>query len=83
GVVLTVEPVGGGAAEALTADVVLLAVGRRPFTDGLGLETAGVKMDQRGFIETDHYRTSVPGVWAVGDCTHGPMLAHKAEDEAV
>ena len=83
GVVLTVEPVGGGAAEAVTADVVLLAVGRRPFTEGLGLEALGVKTDPRGFIETDHYRTSVPGVWAVGDCTHGPMLAHKAEDEAV
>lgn len=83
GVVLTVESVASGPAEALTADVVLLAVGRRPFTEGLGLETVGVKVDQRGFVETDHYRTNVPGIWAVGDCTHGPMLAHKAEDEAV
>jgi dihydrolipoamide dehydrogenase len=83
GVVLTVEPVAGGPAEAVTADVVLVAVGRRPFTEGLGLETAGVSMDKRGFIDTDHYKTSAPGVWAIGDVTHGPMLAHKAEDEAV
>jgi dihydrolipoamide dehydrogenase len=83
GVVLTVEPVAGGPAEAVTADIVLVAVGRRPFTDGLGLEAAGVSMDKRGFIDTDHYKTSAPGVWAIGDVTHGPMLAHKAEDEAV
>ncbi len=83
GVVLTIEPVAGGPAEALTADVVLVAVGRRPFTEGLGLDTLGVKTDARGFIETDHFKTSVEGVWAIGDCTHGPMLAHKAEDEAV
>ena len=83
GVVLTVEPVAGGPSEPVTADVVLVAVGRRPFTDGLGLETVGVKTDPRGFVETDHYKTNVPGVWAIGDVTHGPMLAHKAEDEAV
>ena len=83
GVVLTVEPVAGGPAEALTADVVLVAVGRRPFTEGLGLEAAGVAVDKRGFIETDHYKTSTAGVWAIGDVTNGPMLAHKAEDEAV
>jgi dihydrolipoamide dehydrogenase len=83
GVVLTVEPVAGGPAEAVTADVVLVAVGRRPFTEGVGLEAAGVKTDKRGFIETDHYKTSVPGIWAIGDVTTGPMLAHKAEDEAV
>jgi len=83
GVVLTVEAVAGGAPEEVAADVVLVAVGRRPFTDGLGLKTAGVKTDARGFVETDHYKTSVPGVWAIGDVTHGPMLAHKAEDEAV
>jgi len=83
GVVLTVEPVAGGAPEPVTADVVLVAVGRRPFTDGLGLEAIGVKTDARGFVETDHYKTNVPGVWAIGDVTHGPMLAHKAEDEAV
>ena len=80
---LTVEPVAGGAVETLNADYVLLAIGRRPYTEGLGLESVGVTPDKRGFIETDHYRTSASGVWAIGDATHGPMLAHKAEDEAV
>jgi dihydrolipoamide dehydrogenase len=80
---LTFEPVAGGAAETLTADYVLLAIGRRPVTEGLGLESVGVTPDRRGFIETDHFRTSAEGVWAIGDVTHGPMLAHKAEDEAV
>jgi len=83
GVELSVEPVAGGAAETLKADYVLLAIGRRPYTEGLGLESVGITADKRGFIETDHYRTSAPGVWAIGDATHGPMLAHKAEDEAV
>jgi dihydrolipoamide dehydrogenase len=83
GVALSVEPVAGGPAETIEADVVLVAVGRRPYTDNIGLETVGIVPDKRGFIETDHYRTSAPGVWAVGDVTHGPMLAHKAEDEAV
>jgi len=83
GVALSVEPVAGGAGETIEADVVLVAVGRRPYTDGLGLETAGITPDKRGFIETNHYKTSAPGVWAIGDVTHGPMLAHKAEDEAV
>jgi len=80
---LTVEPVAGGAPESLIADYVLVAIGRRPYTEGLGLESIGVKPDARGFIETDHFRTSAAGVWAIGDVTHGPMLAHKAEDEAV
>ena len=80
---LTVEPVAGGAAETLKADYVLLAIGRRPNTEGLGLEAVGIAPDRRGFIETDHFRTSAEGVWAIGDVTHGPMLAHKAEDEAV
>jgi dihydrolipoamide dehydrogenase len=83
GVKLTVEPKVGGAAETLEADVVLVAVGRRPVTAGLGLDKIGITPDARGFIDTDHYKTSVPGVWAIGDVTHGPMLAHKAEDEAV
>jgi dihydrolipoamide dehydrogenase len=80
---LTFEPVAGGAAETIQADRVLLAIGRQPVTDGLGLEAAGVAVDRRGFIETDHFRTTVEGVFAIGDVTHGPMLAHKAEDEAV
>jgi dihydrolipoamide dehydrogenase len=80
---LTVEPVAGGPSETLEADYVLLAIGRRPFTDGLGLESVGITPDKRGFIETDHWRTSAPGVWAIGDVTLGPMLAHKAEEEAV
>ena len=80
---LTVEPVAGGAAEALSADYVLLAIGRRPYTEGLGLESVGVTPDKRGFLETNHFQTSAAGVWAIGDVTPGPMLAHKAEDEAV
>ncbi|MCK0126722.1 dihydrolipoyl dehydrogenase [Gelidibacter sp. F2691] len=68
---------------AIDADVVLVATGRRPFVDGLGLEAAGVKMTERGQIATDHWKTSVPGIWAIGDVTEGPMLAHKAEDEGM
>ncbi|MDB5448800.1 MAG: lpdA [Phenylobacterium sp.] len=83
GVSLTMEPVAGGAAETLEADYVLLAIGRRPYTEGLGLESVGITPDKRGFIETDHWRTTAAGVWAIGDVTLGPMLAHKAEDEAV
>jgi dihydrolipoamide dehydrogenase len=83
GVTLTMEPVAGGAAETLQADYVLLAIGRRPYTDNLGLDSVGITPDKRGFIETDHWKTSAPGVWAIGDVTLGPMLAHKAEEEAV
>jgi dihydrolipoamide dehydrogenase len=80
---LSFEPVAGGAAESIAAEVVLLAIGRRPYTEGLGLESVGITPDRRGFIETDHGRTSAAGVWAIGDVTLGPMLAHKAEEEAV
>ena len=84
GVSLTVEPAKGGAAEALEADVVLVAIGRRPFTQGLGLEGAGVALDERGRIKTDaHFRTNVDGIYAIGDVIAGPMLAHKAEEEGV
>jgi dihydrolipoamide dehydrogenase len=77
---VAVEPARGGAGENLDADVVLVAVGRRPVTAGLGLEAVGVKTDKRGFIEADHFRAA-PGVWAIGDVIAGPMLAHKAEDD--
>jgi len=83
GVDVTVEPVAGGAVETLSADYVLVAIGRQPLTGDLGLAAAGVTTDSRGFIETDHFRTSAQGIYAIGDATHGPMLAHKAEDEAV
>jgi dihydrolipoamide dehydrogenase len=80
---VTVEPAAGGDAETLQADYVLVAIGRRPFTQGLGLETVGIVPDKRGVIANDHYKTTAPGVWVIGDVTSGPMLAHKAEDEAV
>jgi dihydrolipoamide dehydrogenase len=82
--VLTMEPAKGGAAETLTADVVLVAIGRRPNTEGLALDKAGLAVNARGQIDIDHdFRTSVPGIWAIGDVVPGPMLAHKAEDEGV
>lgn len=80
---LTVEPVAGGAAETIEAEYVLLAIGRRPFTENLGLDSVGVETDKRGFIPTDLFKTSAPGVWAIGDVILGPMLAHKAEEDAV
>jgi dihydrolipoamide dehydrogenase len=81
---LAVEPAAGGAAEVVEADVVLVAVGRIPYTEGLGLEEAGVKRDDRGRVEVDHrYQTTVPGIYAIGDVIRGPMLAHKAGDEGV
>ena len=80
---LSVEPSAGGDVETIEADNVLVAIGRRPHTHELGLDTVGVKTDKRGFIVTNHFQTNVSGVWAVGDVTHGPMLAHKAEDDAV
>jgi dihydrolipoamide dehydrogenase len=83
-VTLTMEPAAGGAAETIEADVVLVSIGRRPNTDGLGLDKAGLQVNQRGQVETGHdFRTSVPGIWAIGDVIPGPMLAHKAEDEGI
>jgi dihydrolipoamide dehydrogenase len=84
GAAVTFEPVKGGAAETIEADVVLVATGRRPYADSLGLAEAGVEVDERGRVRTDgHWRTSVPGIYAIGDVIAGPMLAHKAEDEGV
>ncbi|MBZ9770713.1 dihydrolipoyl dehydrogenase [Mesorhizobium sp. CA6] len=84
GASVTFEPVKGGAAETIEADVVLVATGRRPYADSLGLKEAGVEMDERGRVKTDgHLRTNVPGIYAIGDVIAGPMLAHKAEDEGV
>jgi len=83
GVELTVEPAAGGAAETLKGDVVLVAIGRRPYTDGLGLETVGIEVDKRGFIANDHFKVGTGSVWVIGDVTYGPMLAHKAEEDAV
>jgi len=81
---LTLEPAAGGDEEKLEADCVLVSIGRKPNTDGLGLENIGLETNQRGQIETDHsFRTSVEGVWAIGDVIPGPMLAHKAEDEGI
>jgi dihydrolipoamide dehydrogenase len=79
-----VEPAAGGAGEILEADVVLVAVGRVPYVDGLGLKEAGVALDSRGRVVVDpHYATNVPGIYAIGDAIAGPMLAHKAEDEGI
>jgi dihydrolipoamide dehydrogenase len=84
GVALTVEKAAGGSPETLEADVVLVAIGRRAFTEGVGIEEAGVQLDARGFVQTtDHFATNVPGIYAIGDVTKGPLLAHKAEDEGV
>jgi dihydrolipoamide dehydrogenase len=84
GVILTIEPTKGGPAESIEADVVLVAIGRRPFSEGLGLDRAGVALDERGRVKTDaHFRTNVEGIYAIGDVIAGPMLAHKAEEEGV
>ena len=81
---LTLEPAAGGESETLEADAVLVAIGRRPNTEGLGLEAIGLELNERGQIETDgDFRTRVDGVWAIGDVIPGPMLAHKAEDEGI
>ena len=80
---VTVEPRDGGEAERIEADVILVATGRRPYTDGLGLDTVGIRTERGVVLTDDHWRTNVPGVYAIGDVTAGPMLAHKAEDEGV
>jgi dihydrolipoamide dehydrogenase len=84
GVKLSVEPAQGGAAETIACDVVLVAIGRRPYSDGLGLDELGVQRDNRGFIAVNqNFETNIAGIFAIGDVIPGPMLAHKAEDEAV
>jgi dihydrolipoamide dehydrogenase len=80
----SVEPSKGGTTETIEADVILVATGRTPYTDGLGLKEAGVAQDERGRVKTDnHFATNVPGIYAIGDVIAGPMLAHKAEDEGM
>ena len=84
GLAVTVEPAAGGDKSVIECDVMMVCIGRIAYTAGLGLDTMGVALDKRGRVVTDnHYRTNVPGIYAVGDCREGPMLAHKAEDEAV
>lgn len=83
GATITVEPAAGGEAKTLSADVVLVAIGRRPNTDGLGLEAAGVATERGRVVIDDHFKTNVAGIYAIGDVVRGPMLAHKAEDEGM
>lgn len=84
GVILTTEPSKGGDAKEEKYDIVLVATGRRPYTDGLGLEDLGIQTDKLGRIEVDeHFKTAVPSIYAIGDCIDGPMLAHKAEEEGI
>src|SRR5690606_1579957 len=84
GVKLTLEPAKGGEAETLDCDAVLVAIGRKPYLEGLGLESVGVELDERGRIKVDrHLQTNVEGIYAIGDAIPGPMLAHKAEEEGV
>ena len=84
GVVITTEPSKGGDATEEKYDIVLVATGRKPYTDGLGLESLGIQTDRLGRIEVDsHFRTAVPSIYAIGDCIDGPMLAHKAEEEGI
>jgi dihydrolipoamide dehydrogenase len=80
---VTIEPAAGGEAKTLDADVVLVAIGRRPYTDGLGLEAAGIATERGQVVIDSHFQTNVPGIFAIGDVVRGPMLAHKAEDEGV
>ncbi|MFO1032599.1 MAG: dihydrolipoyl dehydrogenase [Hyphomicrobiales bacterium] len=84
GVTLSIEPASGGAAEELQSDVVLVAIGRVPNTEGLGAKEAGIALDERGrVLINDHFATNMPGIYAIGDVVRGPMLAHKAEDEGI
>jgi dihydrolipoamide dehydrogenase len=83
GVKATIEPAAGGAAQTLEAEVVLVAIGRRPYTQGLGLEALGVAMERGQIVIDNHFATNVPTVYAIGDVVRGPMLAHKAEDEGM
>ena len=83
-VTLELEPAAGGERETLAADVVLVAIGRRPFTEGLGLDEIGVARDRAGRIEVNEdFATNIPGIYAIGDVIRGPMLAHKAEEEGI
>jgi len=81
GLMVKTEAAAGGDAQSHEADVVLVSIGRRPYTHGLGLDTVGIGTDKRGFIPNEHFQTSADGVWVIGDATYGPMLAHKAEDD--
>ncbi|MBB3235980.1 dihydrolipoamide dehydrogenase [Phyllobacterium endophyticum] len=84
GAKITFEPVKGGEAQIVEADVVLVSTGRRPFTDGAGLKEAGIEIDDRGRVAiNDHWQTNIPGIYAIGDVVKGAMLAHKAEDEGI
>ena len=83
GAKVVVEPAAGGAAQTLEADIVLVAIGRRPYTEGLGLEAVGVAVERGQIVIDAHYQTNVPGIYAIGDVVRGPMLAHKGEDEGV
>lgn len=83
GVELSIEPAGGGVVESLQADYVLVAIGRRPYIEGLGLESVGLELNARGVLENHHLRSATDGIWIIGDVTSGPMLAHKAEEEAI
>ena len=80
---VSIEPSGGGETTVLSADVVLVAIGRRPVTDGLGLEALGVALDRGQVVIDARFATNVPGIYAIGDVVRGPMLAHKAEDEGI
>jgi dihydrolipoamide dehydrogenase len=82
--IVTAEPVGGGKAEEFKADVVLVAIGRRAYTQGLGLKELGVALDERGRVKVDkHFKTNIDGIYAIGDAIAGPMLAHKAEEDGI